>query len=67
MCIYLGHVFILTPNMKLLRLTMALGGLYTDNDTNTNSNTGTDNDGQSMIDFWLINQMSQNRCSDPEC
>ena len=58
-------MYIFTPNMKFLSLTMWLRGLYTDNDTdadtNTNSDTDPDKDGQSMIvkALWLINQMSQ--------
>ena len=46
-------MYIFTPNMKFLCLTMWLGGLYTDNDidadANTNANSDTNNDGKSMI------------------
>ena len=52
MCTYCGHVYISTPNMKFLCLTIWLGGLYTDNDSdaNTDNNSDTDtDDGQSMI------------------
>ena len=46
-------MYIFTPNMKFLCLTMWLGGLYTDNDTDadadTDSDTDPNNDGQSMI------------------
>ena len=47
-------MYILTPNMKFLCLTLWLGGLYT-------HNSDTNNDGQSMIVYVLrlIKQMSQ--------
>ena len=47
MCIYKGHVYIFTPNIKFLFLTMWLGGRYTDNYSNADSDTN--NDRQSMI------------------
>ena len=61
MCIYKGHVYIFTPNMKFLCLTMWLGGLYTENNTDSDTKNDPDNDRQSMIvkALWLINQMSQ--------
>ena len=43
MCIYCGHEYIFTVNMKFLCLTMWLGGLYTDNDdadTDNDTNVG---------------------------
>ena len=52
-------MYIFTPNMSFLCLTMWLGGLYTDNDnetntdadanTNTDSETDPNNDRQSRI------------------
>ena len=41
-------MYIFTPNMKFLCLTMWLGGLYTNND-NTNANADNDDDGQSIV------------------
>ena len=38
LCIYSGHVYIFTPNMKFLCLTMWQGGLYTDNNDTDNDN-----------------------------
>ena len=39
MCIYQGHVYIFTLNMKFLCLAMWLGGLYIDNNTDSDTHS----------------------------